>query len=296
MGTMSTIIGLDQAGGSGPARELPANFNKVSPSYFETLGVGLVRGRDFTPADVRSGANIAVITENMANRYWPGEDPLGRRFHLGPAESCEVVGVVRDFSTLVPGVIDGPFFYQPTPSDEAGLELLIRGDASRPLSAKMLKDLVAKVDSRVAVSIRTMDENVAQRTTPARLASTLASALGLLALGLVAIGVYGVMAYVVSQRTREIGIRVALGAQYWMIQRQVIGEGLRVVTVGIAIGLLLAAFGSQVLRQVIFGLSTLDPVTFIGVSLLLLTISVLACWLPARRAAKVDPMEALRTE
>ncbi len=297
MGTMSTIVQLDQPGASGPGRDLPANFNKVSPSYFETLGVGLVRGRGFTPGDVQSRARIAVVNEAMANRYWPGENPLGRRFHVGTAEPCEVVGIVHDISTLVPGVMDGPFFYQPTPSvQEAGLELLVRGDASRLLSAKMLQDLVAAVDSRVAVSIRTMDENVAQRVTPARLASTLASALGLLALGLVAIGVYGVMAYVVSQRTREIGVRIALGAESGMIQRQVIGEGLRVVAVGILIGLLLAALGSQVLRQAIFGLGTLDPVTFFGVSLLLLAISALACWVPSRRAARVDPMVALRCE
>jgi len=131
---------------------------------------------------------------------------------------------------------------------------------------------------------------------PARLASRLAGALGLLALGLVVIGVYGVTAYVVSQRTREIGIRVALGAQSWMIQRQIIGEGLRVVAVGIILGLALAAMGSRVLQRAIFGLGMLDPVTFLGVAAMLLTVSVLACWLPARRAAKEDPMVALRHE
>lgn len=129
-----------------------------------------------------------------------------------------------------------------------------------------------------------------------KLASLLSSILGLLALALVAIGLYGVLAYVVSQRTREIGVRIALGAESRMIQRQMVGEGLRVIGVGVGIGILLAALGSQVLRNAIFGLGTLDPITFLGVTLLLLTVSALACWLPARRAAKVDPMEALRNE
>jgi len=197
----------------------------------------------------------------------------------------------------VPGVADGSYFYLPTLNNgETGLRLVVRTDAVHPVSAKTLRDLAEALDPKVVVSVRTVEENVSRMLAPARLASMLAGALGLLALGLVVLGVYGVTAYVVNQRTREIGVRVALGAQSWTIQRQMILEGVRVVVVGIIIGLAFAAMGSRVLQRAIFGLGVLDPVTFLGVAAVLLTVSILACWLPARRAAKVDPMVALRHE
>lgn len=296
-GSWSTTIRLERDGATGTTRNFVANLNCVSPAYFETLGIAMVRGRHFTEADVQSGAQPAVISQAMASRFWPGEDPIGRRFFVGNAESYEIVGIARDVSSLVPGVTDGPYFYRPALSAGAGgLELIVRTEADGAISAKRLRELAAALDPGVTISIHTLDENVDRMLRPAQLASILAAGLGLLALGLVAIGVYGVVAYVVSQRTREIGVRIALGAESGQIQRQVIGEGLRVVAVGIAVGLLLAAAGSRVLQRVIFGLSALDPVTFVGVGALLATIATFACWFPARRAAQVDPMVALRCE
>ncbi len=295
MGNSTTTVRLEQASSSASGQL--ANFNTVSPGYFETLGVGLLEGRNFSRADEQSNAHFAIVNEAMARHFWPGANPVGHHFFARSTEPYEVVGVVRDFSTIVPGAMDGPFFYLPasTQNDTANT-LLVRTDAARAVTGNALQDLVKTVDDHASVRIRTIDENIDLRTTPMRLASILSSILGLLALGLVAIGVYGVLAFVVSQRTREIGVRIALGAESRMIQRQMVGEGLRVIGVGVAIGILLAALGSQVLRNAIFGLGTLDPITFFGVTLLLLAVSAFACWLPARRAARTDPMEVLRNE
>ena len=297
MGSSSTTVRLDRQDSAAANESGQANFNTVSPGYFKTIGIVIVRGRNLTEADVQNGARVTVINQAMAHRFWPGEDPIGHRFFARDPEPYQIVGIARDLSSLVPGAADGPYFYLPAMSNgESGLQLLVRADALHSISLKTMHDLAVGLDPKVAVSVRTVEENVDRTLAPARLASMLAGALGLLALGLVVIGVYGVTAYVVNQRTREIGVRVALGAQSWMIQRQMIGEGVRVVTVGIILGLALAAMGSRVLRGVIFGLSARDPVTFLGVAALLLTVSVLACWLPARRATKVDPMVALRHE
>lgn len=295
MGNSTTTVRLEPANASAPG-EL-ANFNVVSPSYFETLGVGLLEGRGFNRMDEQNNTHIAIVNEAMARRFWPGANPVGQHFYGLSTEPQEVVGVVRDFCTTMPGVMDGPFFYLPTSiENDAANTVLVRTDGAHAVTGNVLQDLIKSIDANASVRIRTIDQNINQRTTPMKLASILSSILGLLALGLVAIGVYGVLAYVVSQRTREIGVRIALGAESRMIQRQMVGEGLRVIMVGVGIGILLAALGSQVLRNAIFGLGTLDPITFLSVTLLLLAASALACWLPARRAAKVDPMEALRNE
>ena len=297
MGSSTTTVRSDRNSPTAATESSQANFNMVSPDYFKTLGIAVVHGRNFTEADVRSGARVAVVSAAMANRFWPDKDPIGNRFFARESEPYEIVGIAPNLSSLVPGVADGSYFYLPTLNNgETGLRLVVRTDAVHPVSAKTLRDLAEALDPKVVVSVRTVEENVSRMLAPARLASMLAGALGLLALGLVVLGVYGVTAYVVNQRTREIGVRVALGAQSWTIQRQMILEGVRVVVVGIIIGLAFAAMGSRVLQRAIFGLGVLDPVTFLGVAAVLLTVSILACWLPARRAAKVDPMVALRHE
>jgi ABC-type antimicrobial peptide transport system permease subunit len=159
-----------------------------------------------------------------------------------------------------------------------------------------MHELATALDPNVAFSIRSFAENIDLALRPAELAALLSGSLGLLAVGLVAVGLYGVMAYVVSQRTKEIGLRIALGAPPARVQRQFIAEGVRLVGIGVVIGLVLAIASTHVLVRALFGLSPLDPLTFTGVAALLATIAIAACWLPARRAAKVDPMEALRYE
>jgi len=233
----------------------------------------------------------------MADRFWPGADPIGRRFSNGDPQPYEVIGVARNVSSLSPGQMDGPFYYRAAiPSGEIALSLIVHAVPGRSDLTKTMRELATALDPNVAFSIRSFAENIELALRPAELAALLAGSLGLLVVGLVAVGLYGVMAYVVSQRTKEIGVRIALGAPPARVQRQFVAEGVRVVGIGVAIGLVLAIASSRVLVRVLFGLSPLDPLTFTGVVALLTTIAITACWLPARRAAKVDPMEALRYE
>ena len=276
---------------------LLVNVNFVSPNYFETLGIVLVRGRHFTEAEAQSHLPLAIVSQAMADRFWPGVDPIGRRFSNGDPQPYEVIGVARNVSSLSPGQIDGPFCYRAAiPSGEVPLSLIVHAVAGRTALMKAMREIATALDPNVAFSIRSFAENIELALRPAELAALLSGSLGLLAVGLVAVGLYGVMAYVVSQRTKEIGVRIALGAPPARVQRQFIAEGVRVVGIGVAIGLVLAIASTHVLVRVLFGLSPLDPLTFTGVVALLTTIAITACWLPARRAAKVDPMEALRYE
>ena len=273
------------------------NVNLVSPNYFKTLGIGLVRGRHFTEAEAQSHLPLAIVSQAMADRFWPGADPIGQRFSNGDPQPYEVIGVARDVSSLSPGRIDGPFFYRAAiPNGEIALSLVVHAVPGRPNLTKTMRELATALDPNVAFSIRSFSENIDLALRPAELAALLSGSLGLLAVGLVAVGLYGVLAYVVSQRTKEIGVRIALGAPPARVQRQFIAEGVRVVGIGVAIGLVLAIASTHVLVRALFGLSPLDPPTFSGVAALLATIAIVACWLPARKASRVDPMEALRTE
>src|SRR5216117_264374 len=269
------------------------NVNLVSPNYFKTLGIGLVRGRHFTEAETQSHLRLAIVSQAMADRFWPGTDPIGQRFSNGDPQPYEVIGVARDVSSLSPGRIDGPFFYRAAiPNGEIALSLVVHAVPGRPNLTKAMRELATALDPNVAFSIRSFAENIDLAFRPAELAALLSGSLGLLAVGLVAVGLYGVMAYVVSQRTKEIGVRIALGAPPARVQRQFIAEGVRLVGIGVAIGLVLAIASTHLLVRALFGLSPLDPPTFSGVAALLATIAIVACWLPARKASRVDPMEA----
>ena len=273
------------------------NVNLVSPNYFTTLGIGLVRGRHFTEAEAQSHLPLAIVSQAMVDRFWPGADPIGRRFSNGDPQPYEVIGVARNVSSLSPGQIDGPFFYRAAiPNGEIALSLVVHAVAGRTDLTKTMRELATALDPNVAFSIRSFAENIGLALRPAELAALLSGSLGLLAVGLVAVGLYGVMAYVVSQRTKEIGVRIALGAPPARVQRQFIAEGVRLVGIGVAIGLILAIASTHLLVRALFGLSPLDPPTFSGVAALLATIAIVACWLPARKASRVDPMEALRYE
>ncbi|MBI3886642.1 MAG: ABC transporter permease [Opitutae bacterium] len=278
-------------------KPVEANCNLVSPGYFAALDISLVRGRGFVAADQRGVARVAVVSQTMANRFWAGLDPVGRRFSDHAGHAHEIIGVARDTNSLLPGRADGPFYYLPTtPQGETALAVVIRTEVDWRSLARTVGETATTFDPRVAVSLRPMEEIIGQTLGPAQLAAALMGALGLLTTLLVAVGLYGVIAYVVNQRTQEIGVRMALGAGPGRVQRQIVADGVRVVAVGLGAGGLLAAAGSRVLQGAIFGLSPLDPVTFAGVGGLLLAIAAFACWLPARRAAKVDPMIALRAE
>jgi len=296
-GSRNEMAGPEQVAGADAIGRILVNVNFVSPNYFETLGINLIRGRCFTEAEAQQLLPLAVVSQAMADRFWPGADPIGRRFSNGGPQLYEVIGVARNVSSLLPGRMDGPFCYRAAvPGTNVALSLIIHAAAGQQNLAKTMRELAIGIDPDVALSIRSLEDNIEEALRPAKLAALLTSSLGLLALGLVAVGLYGIMAYVVSQRTREIGVRIALGAPPGRVQRQFVAEGVRVLSVGVGIGLVLAIASSHVLTRVLFGLSPLDPTTFTGVGALLATIAITACWLPARRAARVDPMEALRYE
>jgi macrolide transport system ATP-binding/permease protein len=290
-----------------PDGRLPrAAYNIVSPNYFATIGIPVVRGRGFTPEDSQAAPGVAVVNENMARKFWPTEDPIGKRFRLGNAPSSyQVVGIAKDIWDDGLALPQPPFIYvsslQADPLHEtAQLKFLIRGDGGPGVARKTilpaLRGVVRSLDSRLWVLTGTLGDVAESALRAPRIAAMLSSALGSLAMLLAALGIYGVMAYAVSQRTQEIGIRMALGAQKKDVLRLVLGRTAGLIAMGIVLGLAGAFALSRVVSDFIADVGGLDPMAFAAVSTLLAAVAMLASYVPARRAAKVDPMVALRYE
>jgi predicted permease len=272
----------------------------ASPGYFAALGVDLLEGRDFVDQDGDTRPRAAIINETFARRFWPGETAVGKRFSFEGAAGpwIEVVGVVRDGKYFSLSEDPTPFVYvNLRPEEGSYLTLLVRTaiDPQRMIAA--LRSEFQQLDSNLPVySIKTMTEHMALPLFPARVAAILLGSFGVLALILAAIGIFGVMSYSVSQRTREIGIRMALGASTPGILRLVVGHGLRLISLGMGIGLAVAYAATRFMSALLYGVSATDTLTFGGIAVLLIGVAMLACYLPARRAAQVDPMIALRCE
>jgi len=280
-------------------------FSQVSSSYFDLLGIPIVRGRTFVPSGTDS-ERAAIVTESTARRLWPGADPLAQTLTLDKIPR-PIVGVVRDVQVSRLGQSDGAYVFLPVGSfapsaarstsgiQAENVQILVAGTAATP-SPRALAETVRELDRDLAVDVTRLADNLEQWRAPSIVVSALAAALALLALVLACTGVFGTVAYAVSRRVREIGIRVALGAEHADVLRLIVRQGMRPVAAGVAIGLAGAAAASTLLSNMLFGLSPHDPASFTVVALALLAVAFGACYLPARRALGVEPSVALRAE
>jgi len=274
------------------------NYSMVSPNYFQTLGIPLLRGRDFTSQDKVDAPGVVIINETAARRFWPGQDALGKRVRLGKSVSAEVIGVARDGKYVTLGEDPRPYIYFPMTQNyqsSAVLQARTVGDPA-PVIAAVRREAQALDKDLPTFGVRTMKEHLRGSLMAPQLAATFLGIFGAMALLLATVGIYGVVAYAVSQRTREIGIRVALGAERLDILKMVLEQSLRLVVIGLLIGLAGALAATRLLESFLYGVGASDPATFIIVPLLLASVALLASYVPARRAMKVDPMVALRYE
>jgi predicted permease len=280
-----------------PARdELPTvDYNQVTPGYFNVLGILLASGRDFTSADDDKAAAVAIVSEAAAARYWPGTDPVGKRLRLG-TRWMQVVGIARDIrhrSILEP---PAPIVYVPLAQNMATVVgLFTRTTHGIAAIAPALVREMRAIDPNVApYEVLTMREQMDRSTYPQRMAVTLVGLFGALALGLAAIGLYGVVAFAVSQSTRELGLRLALGASPSRLLAFVVSWGLRLTAVGLLLGVALAAGTTRLLGDLLYKVSPRDPLAFAAALVLMIVTTLVACLVPAFRAARIDAMRALR--
>lgn len=275
----------------------------VTPGYFQTIAIPMVRGRAFDVTDRLESPAVVVVNETLARRYWPDDNPIGKTVWLGcdvkgPRTMAEVVGVAKDAKYGSLEEEPRPFLYRPLEQSWVGFVALIVETAGDPGAATAsLRGIMRGLDPNLRVyEVRTLEQYAEDSLWKVRWQASLLGAFGLLALGLAAVGLYGVVAYTVAQRTREIGVRMAMGAQQADVLWMVLGRGLRLTVVGIAIGLLLSAASTRMLRSLLYGMSPLDPVAFAAAALGWTAVAMLASYLPARRAMRVDPVAALRWE
>jgi putative ABC transport system permease protein len=282
-----------------PSERPVAGFQIATTDYFRAMGMQIRRGRAFAESDRSGSAPVAIVNESFARQFYPNEDPLGQRIIIRDRpESNEIVGVVNDIRHFGPDKAPGPEMYVPYNQLVVGAVPLVVRTKSEPeaLIGAVQKEVRA-VDREVAVGkVRTMTQMMSATLAERRFALLLLGGFAVVALLLAAIGIYGVMAYAVTQRTREIGIRIALGARAADVLRLIIKQGLSLALIGVVTGLVGAFALTRLMKDLLFGVSATDPLTFIVIALLLTFSMLLACWIPARRATKVDPMVALRTE
>jgi predicted permease len=281
----------------GKPAEYDIEDNAVSQGYFSMIGIPIVRGRDFTEQEVRTGANVAIVTETTARKFWPGEDPIGKILRQGGTADLQIVGVVRDAQVSHLGEAAKLYVYLPAgPKEQSRLQLMIHGGGGFAAVAAGVRSAAADVDPDVLVDVTKFEDNLENWRVPARIVAGLSGSLGALALLLAGVGVYGVVSYAVSRRTREIGIRMTLGADGRDVMGMMLRQSMRPVLIGGAIGIAACAGVSWVLSSLLFGISAHDPIAFAFVPAFLLGIALLASYVPARRATKVNPVVALRYE
>lgn len=277
---------------------------RVGTRYFETLGISILAGRDFSAQDNLASPAVVLVNEAFARRFLPGENPLGRRLALDSSfkpPGLEIVGMVGDTRYTDPGENAGPALFIPVEQLEADSayvdEIEVRSTGDPTAVTEEVRRAIHGIDSNLPVTnVKTLSSQVSGSLLQERIVSELTGVFGMLGLILACVGLYGVMAYNVSRRTNEIGIRMALGAQKLDVLRLVVSEGMFLALIGVGIGIAAALALTRFLSSLLYGVKSTDPETFIAVSLILTAVALLACYIPARRATKVDPMVALRYE
>jgi predicted permease len=274
--------------------------NVISAGFFRAMQIPFVEGRDFDDRDQLTAQRVVIINQKMAEMLWPGESAIGKRILVGvdSRDLIEVVGVVKTGKYRNLAEDPKPYFYYPmTQRRPAAMALVMRTSVdSRGLAGAIRKE-IESLDRSVPVSaMKTMNEHLTYALWAPNMAASLSLAFGLVAILLSAVGLYSVMAYVVSQRTREVGIRMALGANHADVMKMITVEGMRLAVIGVVIGLLLSLGLARALSSLLIGVSGYDATTFVIVSTLLVLVALVACYLPARRATKIDPLVALRYE
>ena len=277
-------------------------------SYFQAAGIGLVRGRYFTPNDTKDAPPVVIVSQSLAQHFWPGKDPIGERLKLAPAPDstrpwCTVVGVVDEVKTAL---ATAPLFqtYQPYAQleDDAAshfrsLSVVVRGRAATGVLISEVREAVRSLDPRLAIAdLQPMTVTFSESASPQRFNMLQMGGFAAVSLVLAAIGIYSVIAYSVTQRTHEIGLRMALGASTGNVLGMVLRAGLLLAVVGIALGSVAAMVLAPLLKSLLYGVRPLDATTFVAVAAGLAAVALLASYIPARRATKVDPMVALRYE
>jgi predicted permease len=298
LGFSSSDRGVDVPGyefAEGETQSL--RYSYVTEGYLETMGIPLVQGRPFERTDDANGPPVIIINQRFADRFWPGESAIGKVVSTAGADR-EVIGVVPTGKYQSLGEDPTEFMYFPHRERfSSSMTLLVRVRRDPSAVTTRVREIVREMDADMPVyDVRTMEDHLGIALLPARLGGEVLGGFGLLGLLLAAVGVYGVMAYSVAQRTRELGIRVAVGADSGSVVRLVLGEGMRLAVIGTVVGLVAAAGTSQLLGGLLYNVNPLDPVAFLSVPLVLIGVAAVAVYLPARKAAAVDPMKALKTD
>src|SRR5262245_45006665 len=276
----------------------------ISPNYFATIGVPLTSGREFIERDLDSSSRVVIINESLARRAFPGQNPVGRQLRLlsglnrENGEPLEIIGVAKDSTHHKLGEEIEPLLYRPIKQYfgyRGGYVVLFVRTRREPAAIlPPVADLIKSLNPGVGFSQYMLADNIARQTLPSRIASAFFGLFGALGLLLAAVGISGALAYAVARRTKEIGVRMALGADRAAVLSMIIREGLALTLAGVVAGLLLALALTRSLASYLYGVSAADPLTYLATTLILIVVALLACYFPARRAADVDPMTALR--
>jgi len=282
----------------GRSLTLRADIQPITPDYFQAIGIPLLRGRQFNDSEMTPQPGTAIVNNAFAKKFWPDEDPLGKYILLQgdklPRAPLVVIGIAGDVKQFGLRTEPRPEIYLPMRRNSMTLIVRTAGNPAHLFAT--LRDTVQSLDDQAAISMRTMEQVISRSNwTPRNLALRL-GALAAISLLLAAMGIYGVISYLVAQRTHEMGIRLALGARRGDIIRLILGQGLKLTLIGVAAGLALSLALARLLSNLLFGVSPADPITFIMIALLLTCVALVASYLPARRAVKIDPINALRHE